>query len=66
MDVIIWQIISKYDTKGVIFWGGGWQDKEKILKEKICGKKCGEQIFLKSKLSKVALVLTEDVIWQQR
>lgn len=39
MDVIIWQIISKYDTKCVIFWGGGWQDKETILKEKISGKK---------------------------
>lgn len=49
-------------------FGGGWQDKEKILKENISGKKCGEreEIFWKRKLSKVALVLTEDVLWQQR
>lgn len=67
MDVITWQIISKYDTKYVIFGGRVARQRENI-KRKCLRKKNAEreQIFLKSKLSKVALVLTEDVLWQQR
>lgn len=55
-------------TANMSYWGGGWQNKEKILKENIWGKKNVKRanLFLKSKLSKVVLVLTEDVLWQKR
>lgn len=62
------KIISKCDSKYVILRGRVAKQRENI-KRKYLGKKKNVKranLFLKSKLSKVVLVLTEDVLWQKR
>lgn len=64
------KIISKCDSKYVILRGRVAKQRENIKRKYLWGKKPKNMkranIFLKSKLSKVFLVLIEDVSWQKR
>lgn len=64
MDVIMGKIISKCDSKYVILRGRVAKQRENIKRKYLWGKK-PKNIFLKSKLSNVFLVI-EDVSWQKR